>query len=127
MWTPNYGETEVSPYYQNETIQNAALPDGLSRAICDYVSSRFLISKDVDALLNGLAKEIAECINDGYIEEVNKRAFESLGFRLRELVRQTINQEIRKHIELMQKSYFGLIDEEFVKKVSGFLENNKNE
>lgn len=125
MWKPNRGEAEVSPYYQNEIIKNAALPYSLSKTISDYVSSRFLSSKiDVDALLNDLAKEIAEYIkyhiDDECIEHVNKTAREVLGFRLRELVRQKLEDEIRKNVDLIQTRYLGLIDEEFVKKVLSF-------
>lgn len=133
MWKPNYGETEVSPYYQNETIQNAALPDGLSGAICDYVSSRFLSKSNVDTLINDLAKEISAYVNDEYIEHVEEKACEVLAFRLRELVQRKIESEFSKNIELIQKRYIGLLDEEFVKdeefaeKVLSFAKHNKNE
>lgn len=128
MWEPKYRDPKFSPYYKNDAIQNADLPDGFSEAICDYISSRFLISKsDSDALLNDLAKEVAECIDDDYIEEVKKTAREVLAFRLCELARQKIECETRKSAELMQKSCIGLIDEGFVKKVLSFAEHNKNE
>lgn len=127
MCKPNYWGTESSLYYYTQTIEDAAFQDVLSGAIRAYVSSRFSSSKDVDALLSDLAKEIAECINDEYIEHVNKRALEVLSLRLRELAQQTIMLEIHKHIESVQKSCIGLIDEGFVKKVLSFVEHNKNE